>query len=97
MARAPEAGPLETLRALALQLNLTTIARQLSAILARAESSSPSFSEFLRQALEIEQAARRERKIQRRLRWSRIGATLPLSDLGVATLRRRRSGWMAGA
>ncbi|MBI2933754.1 MAG: ATP-binding protein [Planctomycetes bacterium] len=84
MAKAPEPDPLEAARALAIQLNLTTIARELSAILARAESTSPSFSEFLRQALEIEQAARRERKIQRRLRWSRIGATIPLSDFDFA-------------
>lgn len=82
MARPPD--PLEALRALAHELNLTTIARELPAILARAESASPSFSEFLRQALEIEQAARRERKIQRRLRWSRIGATIPLSDFDFA-------------
>ena len=76
--------PLENLRELLLQLNLTTIARELTALLARAEKSPPSFSEFLRQALDIEQAARRERKIQRRLRWSRIGATIPLSNFQFA-------------
>ena len=84
MTPALESDPLEPVRALALKLNLTTIAKELSAILARAESASPSFSEFLRQALEIEQAARQERKIQRRLRWSRIGATIPLADFDFA-------------
>ena len=84
MAKTPEPDPLEKLRSLLLQLNLTTIAKELTALLAHAESSPPSFSEFLRQALDIEQAARRERKIQRRLRWSRIGATIPLSDFDFA-------------
>jgi DNA replication protein DnaC len=84
MAKTPEPDPLEKLRTLLLQLNLTTIARELPALLARAEGSSPSFSEFLRQALDLEQAARRERKIQRRLRWSRIGATIPLADFDFA-------------
>jgi len=84
MAKMPEPDPLETLHALLLQLNLTTIAKELTTLLARAESSPPSFSEFLRQSLEIEQAARRERKIQRRLRWSRIGTTIPLSDFDFA-------------
>ncbi len=84
MATTPESDPLEKLRLLLLQLNLTTIARELPALLARAECSPPSFSEFLRQTLDLEQAARRERKIQRRLRWSRIGATIPLSDFDFA-------------
>ena len=84
MAQTPEADPLENLRGLLLEPNLTTIARDLSGILSRAEGAPPSFSEFLRQVLQIEQAARWERKIQRRLRWSRIGATIPLSDFDFA-------------
>lgn len=82
--KTPEADPLSKLRALLVELNLTTIARDLSAILWRAESSAPSFSEFLQIVLEIEQATRWERKIQRRVRWSRIGATILLSDFDFA-------------
>ncbi|MFQ5382507.1 MAG: IS21-like element helper ATPase IstB [Dehalococcoidia bacterium] len=84
MPKKPQTDPLGKVRALLVQLNLTTIAKDLSPILSRAEKSSPSFSEFLREVLQIEQAARWERKIQRRLRWSRIGATIPLSAFDFA-------------
>lgn len=81
MARRPEPqDPLEALRALLVELNLTTLARELSGLLSRAEASvkPPAYSEFLRQALETEQAARTERKIQRRLRWSKLGPPVSL-------------------
>ncbi len=81
MARKPEPqDPLEALRALLIELNLTTLARELPGLLSRAETSAapPAYSEFLRQALEAEQAARTERKIQRRLRWSRLGPPVSL-------------------
>lgn len=75
MARRSEAasdgrGELEKLL---VELNLTTLARTLAEVLRAAESGSMSFSEFLRLALERERAARWERKVQRRLRWSRLG------------------------
>jgi DNA replication protein DnaC len=71
---------LEALRALLVERNLTTLARELPGLLARAEASvaPPAFSEFLRQALETERAARTERKIQRRLRWSKLGPPVTL-------------------
>lgn len=81
MARKPDPqDPVEALRALLVELNLTTLARELPGLLSRAESSAapPAYSEFLRQALEAEQAARTERKIQRRLRWSKLGPPVNL-------------------
>lgn len=74
----PAKDPLEAIRALLLELNLTTVARELEAILSEAEKAGPAYSEFLRRTLEAEQAARLERKIQRRLRWSRLGACASL-------------------
>lgn len=81
MARRPEPkDPLEVLKALLIELNLTTLARDIPGLLSRAEASvaPPAYSEFLMQALEAEQAARTERKIQRRLRWSRLGPPVNL-------------------
>jgi DNA replication protein DnaC len=64
----------EDLRRLLTDLNLTTLAREVDALLAKAAADAPSYSDFLGQALEVEKSARGERKIQRRLRWSRLGA-----------------------
>ncbi len=68
----------EELRQLLVALNLTTLAREVDGLLAQAETGAPSYSDFLRQGLEVEIAARGERKIQRRLRWSRLGAAASL-------------------
>jgi len=76
--------PLETLRALLVELNLTTLARELSNLLAWAEQNKPSYSELLARALEAERAARWERKVQRRLRWTRLGAVAPLEGFDWA-------------
>jgi DNA replication protein DnaC len=70
--------PLETLRTLLAQLNLTTVAKRLSELLAQAEVSHPAYSDFLRQLLEAEQATRWERRVQRRRRWSKLGLDVPL-------------------
>lgn len=81
MARRPEPeDALSALCALLVELNLTTLARELPGLLSRAEASAapPAYSEFLRQALEAEQAARTDRKIQRRLRWSKLGPPVTL-------------------
>jgi len=69
---------LDALRTLLVELNLTTAAREIAAALTMAETSSPSYSNFLRQILGVERAARMERRIQRRLRWSRLGAPVSL-------------------
>jgi DNA replication protein DnaC len=71
---------LEKLRELLVELNLTTIARELSGVLAHAEQSAPGYSDFLYRVLEVEQAARTERKIQRRIRWSKLGPHVSLDD-----------------
>lgn len=79
MARKTESpDPLDRLRQLLLELNLTTIAKQLGELLTGAETSQPSYSEFLREVLEAERAARWERKIIRRTRWSKLGAHVSL-------------------
>lgn len=65
--------PLEPLQELLNQLSLTTLSRELPSILARAQAATHSYSQFLRDAIEIELAARLSRKIQRRVRWSKLG------------------------
>lgn len=72
--------PLEVLQKLLIELNLTTLARELPRILAQTEKESPSYSQFLRDALEAEQSARYEHKIQRRIRWSKLGPFVSLDD-----------------
>jgi DNA replication protein DnaC len=78
-------NPLERLEELLVDLDLTTLAREMGSLLRGAEETKPAFSEFLRQALEIEASARHARKIQRRLRWSRIGAVMQLKDFDFAS------------
>lgn len=80
--------PLDVLQALLVELNLTTVARELPRLLGEAESKSPSYSVFLRQALEAEQAARFDRKIQRRLRWSKLGPFVSLDSFDFAARPR---------
>lgn len=76
--RSDSKDPLEALRALLVELNLTTLARELSSVLAQAEQAAPGYSEFLRRALEVEETARTERRIQRRVRRSRLGVDVSL-------------------
>lgn len=71
-------SPQERLRRVLMELNLTTMARELSELLSRAEREGPSYSDFLFDALSIEQGARTERRIQRRERWSRLGPYVTL-------------------
>ena len=68
--------PLEALRQLLLELNLTTIAKRLGELLTTAETSQPAYSEFLTEVLDAERSARWERKIIRRTRWSKLGPYL---------------------
>lgn len=76
--------PLDVLKALLVELNLTTLARDLPGVLAQAEQAAPGYSDFLRRALEVEQTARTERRIQRRVRWSRLGPHVSLDDFDFA-------------
>jgi DNA replication protein DnaC len=76
--------PLEALRTLLVELNLTTVAKRLSELLTQAENSHPAYSDFLREVLEAEQTVRWERKILRRIRWSRLGSYVSLDDFDFA-------------
>jgi DNA replication protein DnaC len=84
MTRKPESDPLTTLRPLLLSLSLTTLARDLDGVLDRAAGEAPSYSDFLRTALEVESAARLDRKILRRQRWSRLGPCVDLEHFDFA-------------
>jgi len=79
MSKKPDSrDPLEALVALLVRLNLTTVARRLAELLARAEGEHPSYSEFLLRLLEAEEGVRWERRIERRRRWSRLGPPVSL-------------------
>jgi DNA replication protein DnaC len=67
------ADPLEPVQELLVQLSLTTLSRELANILTRAQAATHSYSQFLKDALEVELVARLSRKIQRRVRWSKLG------------------------
>jgi DNA replication protein DnaC len=85
MARKADASdPVAPVRTLLEQLNLTTAARRLGDLLAHAETAQPAYSEFLRQILEAEEAARWERKLQRRRRWSKLGPPVSLDGFDWA-------------
>jgi DNA replication protein DnaC len=85
MARNADApDPVAPVRTLLEQLNLTTAARRLGDLLAQAETAQPAYSEFLRQILEAEDAARWERKLQRRRRWSKLGPPVTLEGFDWA-------------
>jgi DNA replication protein DnaC len=85
MARKADApDPVAPVRTLLEQLNLTTAARRLGDLLAQAETAQPAYSEFLRQVLEAEDAARWERKLQRRRRWSKLGPPVTLDGFDWA-------------
>jgi DNA replication protein DnaC len=76
----PGRDPLAWISSLLVELNLTALARELSELLSRAEAGRWGYSEFLQNAMEIEQAARLSRKIQRRVRWSRLGPRVTLEQ-----------------
>ncbi|MFQ5493797.1 MAG: IS21-like element helper ATPase IstB [Phycisphaerae bacterium] len=78
------ADPLEPLLALLVQLNLTTLGRELAGILDRAQTGRHSYSQFLKDALEVELVARQARKVQRRVRWSKLGPKVTLEGFDWA-------------
>jgi DNA replication protein DnaC len=82
--RAAATDPVAPVRALLDQLNLTTAARRLDELLTQAETAQPSYSAFLRQILEAEAAARWERKLLRRRRWSKLGPPVTLDGFDWA-------------
>ncbi len=65
--------PLADLQAALVEMNLTTLARRLSELLAQAEGETLSFSAFLARALDVERQSRRERRVQRSRRANSSG------------------------
>lgn len=57
----------------------------MDALLAKAATAAPSYSDFLRQAVEVEWTARTERSIERRLRRSRLGPAASLDAFDFAS------------
>jgi DNA replication protein DnaC len=82
--QASPADPLDSLHQLLTELNLTSLARGLSGLLDQAERAAPGYTDFLRQALDIELAARHERKVARRLRLSHLGPEASLDQFDFA-------------
>ena len=71
--RKTETSPVEELVQLAIDLDLTTLAKALPALLEKAEKGSPSFTDFGLDLLRIEAQARKERRLDRGLRLSKLG------------------------
>lgn len=72
--RPPAPDPLDELVQLAIDLDLTTLGTSLPDMLRRAEREGLSFTDFALALLRAEIDARRERRLQRSLRCSRLGA-----------------------
>lgn len=71
--RTPQRDPREELVQLAIDLDLTAAAAALPALLEKAEKESLSYTAFAAALFRIESDARRERKLGRSLRRSRLG------------------------
>lgn len=71
--RTPDEDPLAELVRLATELDLTALALALPSLLKESEQRAVSYSEFTRAALRAETLARRERKLTRGLKRSRLG------------------------
>ena len=85
MTRKPDPpDPVAAVRTLLERLNLTTVARRLSELLAQAETAQPAYSAFLHQILTAEDGARWDRKLQRRQRWSKLGPPVSLDGFDWA-------------
>jgi DNA replication protein DnaC len=72
--------PIEAVRWLLVEFNLTTIAQELEDLLRRAQDEAPSYSAFLHQVLEREHAARSERRLRRWVKRSGLKAFVDLED-----------------
>jgi len=64
--------PIEELRAICLDLNLTALRDGIAQVLAGAEAGQPSYSEFALQMLRLEANARSSRRLTRNLKRSRL-------------------------
>jgi DNA replication protein DnaC len=82
--RPPAPDPLDELVQLAIDLDLTTLGTSLPDMLRRAEREGLSFTDFALALLRAEIDARRERRLQRSLRRSRLGAIEGLEGFDFA-------------
>jgi DNA replication protein DnaC len=79
----PPTNPVEELIALAADLDLTTLAEIIGELLTRAEKEDMSYSDFALAMLRAEANARRERRLERGLKRSRLGASEGLDGFNV--------------
>lgn len=82
--RTPAKDPSAELAELAIDLDLTALAAALPSMLDRAEKESLSFSDFTAALLKTESLARKQRKLERSLRRSRLGTVEGLDGFGWA-------------
>ena len=82
--RVPVANPTEELIQLAIDLDLTTLAHTLPALLERAENESPSFTDFGLHMFRAEVIARKTRRLERSLKRSRLGMVEGLEGFDFA-------------
>ena len=71
--RAPASNPTDELIQLAVDLDLTTLAQNLPALLEDAENDSPSFTDFGLKMFRAELTARKTRRLERSLKRSHLG------------------------
>jgi DNA replication protein DnaC len=82
--RPPAPEPLDELRQLALDLDLTTLGEALPDILARAEKEALSFTDFGLALLRAEVSARRTRRLERSLKRAHLGTIEGLDGFNFA-------------
>lgn len=71
--RSPEHHPVEELVQLAIDLDLTALAQALPELLEKAEKNSPAFTDFGLEMLRTETIVRKERRLTRSLKRSKLG------------------------
>lgn len=84
MTREKKPDAIEELRRLAVDLSLTALPDALASILEKAESQSPSYTEFALELLRTEWQMRRERRVARALKRSRLGVVEGLDGFDYA-------------
>ena len=84
--RTPAPNPTDELIQLAIDLDLTTLAQSLPALLERAETDSPSFTNFGLEMFRAEITARKTRRLERSLKRSRLGLVEGLEGYDFSVL-----------
>ena len=82
--RPPAPNTREELSQLAIDLDLTALAQALPELLSEAQTSSPSFTDFALSMFRTEATARANRRLERSLRRSRLGAVEGLEGFDFA-------------